>query len=216
MANRITGHKPGKGDLGLSQFCQDFLLTKSHPIAALYGEVEQLQNLMAKLIQANPEFSSEEQFSPEVEKRLELLTDVFYAFNANLYSHFANPNYHFDERSVQLISDFCDRNMDYASAQDFEIFTHESLLMFNDIRIQIRKVEHIFHIFRQTEPINTFSNNQPHIQDQFAIISLFLNRLSTWAYLEIKIKQAAIDLWDKRPRFWVSAMPDTESFEALF
>lgn len=220
MANRITPHKAGKGDLGLSQFCNDYLLRKSHPIAGLYGEIETLQNLFSRYLDLNTQMDGySDAFGQETTARVEVLVDVFYSINANLYSNLANPVYHLTSEVVEVIEDFCEQNNHFSQSNDFEIFTHEMLILFDAIRIQIRKIEHLFHIFIGTEPIATFSNNKPQIQSQFELLSKFLNRLSTWAYLEIKIKQAELLIlnpYELKPRHWVSAMPDYDAVKEAF
>lgn len=191
-------------------------ISKGSPAAHLYGEIEEVQQAIARILHMHPdgvaitELAKAGLLPKDTLKMLEWLDHAFGCISGWVWTNGESTNHAIPQQAMDWLDRECEALKHFGEAQDFEIWQHGKLLDLNKLRLSIRTCERWFATWWHSEAVMPLLLANPDMADQYRLTAAFLNRLSYWVFLVTRqeaqrLREAGVPL---RVRTWAGKVPE--------
>lgn len=218
--NRITSsYNEGKsyGDYGLSLLLDKEMLSKSSVSCKLYGDIEILQSKLDSLISYKKYKDEDNLLDNLFDVSFEMwLNEALFAFGAFIWTK-GDISYAFTDEHLSYLDKYISLfKLRVGDISDFVRCYHPVAILFNEVRVAVRKVEsRLVEWWESSEIIRDLRKDLKQSGDKQFIISsqvAFFNRLSSYFYWkELDFVYSKIS--KKDIYIWRSSMPCLSSIE---
>ncbi len=201
-----VSYKEGKGDSGYSELFKGLMVSKAAPAAKIYGSQEHLQQAInVALIRGNID-------NKEFTTVLRWLSDSLHSIGAFTYAKGDSTDHMFPDEFLQYMRNRIKAVKELLGpSKDFILYNDDTLLYINDIRIKSRDIERAYWTWFQSDEIQEFFNDNPHVEERAKYMGKLLNRLS--AYLWCECRYIAYSKGITQEKVWTSKMNPFPTFD---